>query len=344
MDTRTESGSAKGHDYGEWITVTHTTCTEEGEERRYCAACSNYESRALSPAGHVTKETRVEATCTEEGYIITQCTTCNTTIPAKGHTGGEATCTARAVCEVCNESYGEYVEHVQYKLAAKEPTCTEDGYTERAWCEVCEKTLVEAQKIPALGHDYGEWIITSPAGCTEEGVEEQSCSRCGLRKEKSIPAKGHNEETETKEATCIEEGYITTDCTVCGVQLYQEILPKLGHTGGEATCTARAVCEVCNEPYGEPAAHETEEEIISPTCTEKGYILRSCKHCDFSERVSETDALGHEFEKYISDNNATCTEDGTETAKCTRCDETDTRTAVPRRLSVLGAMKPTQER
>ena len=54
--------------------------------------------------------------------------------------------------------------------------------------------------------------------------------------------------------------------------------------------------------------------------------MRSCKHCDFSERVSETDALGHEFEEYISDNNATCTEDGTETAKCTRCDETDTRT------------------
>ena len=34
----------------------------------------------------------------------------------------------------------------------------------------------------------------------------------------------------------------------------------------------------------------------------------------------------HTFTSYVSDNNATCTEDGTETAKCDHCDETDTRT------------------
>ena len=34
--------------------------------------------------------------------------------------------------------------------------------------------------------------------------------------------------------------------------------------------------------------------------------------------------LGHSFTNYISDNNATCTQDGTKTAKCDRCDETDT--------------------
>ena len=35
--------------------------------------------------------------------------------------------------------------------------------------------------------------------------------------------------------------------------------------------------------------------------------------------------MGHSFTKYVSDNNATCDTDSTETAKCDRCDKTDTR-------------------
>ena len=34
---------------------------------------------------------------------------------------------------------------------------------------------------------------------------------------------------------------------------------------------------------------------------------------------------GHTFANYISNNNATCTADGTETATCEYCDETHTR-------------------
>ena len=36
-------------------------------------------------------------------------------------------------------------------------------------------------------------------------------------------------------------------------------------------------------------------------------------------------ALGHDFNNYQSNGNATCTENGTETSKCSRCDATDTR-------------------
>lgn len=32
----------------------------------------------------------------------------------------------------------------------------------------------------------------------------------------------------------------------------------------------------------------------------------------------------HSFTNYVPDNNATCTEDGTKTAKCDGCEETDT--------------------
>ena len=52
------------------------------------------------------------------------------------------------------------------------------------------------------------------------------------------------------------------------------------------------------------------------TCTEAG----SCSVCGYSPMP----ALGHSFTYYISNNDASCTANGTKTAKCDRCDETDT--------------------
>ena len=55
--------------------------------------------------------------------------------------------------------------------------------------------------------------------------------------------------------------------------------------------------------------HIYDDECVDTTCN------RCCE-----ERV----APGHSFTNYVSDGNATCTEDGTKTAKCDRCDVTDT--------------------
>ena len=49
--------------------------------------------------------------------------------------------------------------------------------------------------------------------------------------------------------------------------------------------------------------------------------------------IDEGSALDHSFTNYVSNNDATCTEDGTKTAKCDRCDETHT---VTDEGSVLG--------
>ena len=61
------------------------------------------------------------------------------------------------------------------------------------------------------------------------------------------------------------------------------------HTGGTATCTGKAVCSDCGREYG------------------------------------DLDPDNHSFTNYVYNNDATCTENGTETAKCDRCDVTDTR-------------------
>ena len=74
--------------------------------------------------------------------------------------------------------------------------------------------------------------------------------------------------------------------------------------------------------------HEFKEKTVEPTCTEGGYTVVACIHCGLENSVhtNKVDALGHSYTNYVSDNNATCTEDGTKTAVCDRegCGEKDT--------------------
>lgn len=62
---------------------------------------------------------------------------------------------------------------------------------------------------------------------------------------------------------------------------------------------------------------------IYPECTEAGETNRVCSECSKIES-KKIEKLGHSFTHYISDGNATRYEDGTKTAKCDRCEVTDT--------------------
>ena len=72
-------------------------------------------------------------------------------------------------------------------------------------------------------------------------------------------------------------------------------------------------------------AHCYENVVVTqPTCTEGGYTTHTCIYCDDSYVDAHTEPLDHSFTNYVSDNNATDTADGTKTAKCDRCDVTNT--------------------
>ena len=75
-------------------------------------------------------------------------------------------------------------------------------------------------------------------------------------------------------------------------------------------------------------------EVTTPaTCTAPGVRTYTCTENPAHARTEPIPALNHDFKTYIYDNNATCTQDGTETAKCERCDATDTRTAKGSKLT-----------
>jgi len=59
------------------------------------------------------------------------------------------------------------------------------------------------------------------------------------------------------------------------------------------------------------------------TCTEDGTETAKCDRCEETDTRIVT-ALGHSFTNYVPNNDVTCTADGTKTAKCDRCEVTDT--------------------
>ncbi|MBE6776050.1 MAG: hypothetical protein E7543_07670 [Ruminococcaceae bacterium] len=71
------------------------------------------------------------------------------------HTGGEATCTEKAVCENCGAEYGEFdaENHDIIIDEAVAPTCTETGLTEGSHCSRCDDMTVAQEGIPAKGHE-----------------------------------------------------------------------------------------------------------------------------------------------------------------------------------------------
>ena len=68
--------------------------------------------------------------------------------------------------------------------------------------------MKKTEKIPALGHDWGDWTVTTPATCTNEGVETRICNRDPSHVEtRTIPTTGHN---------WVDNGNGTHTCTNCG--------------------------------------------------------------------------------------------------------------------------------
>ena len=69
-----------------------------------------------------------------------------------GHTGGTATCVAKAVCEYCGEEYGELdsTNHNLEKISATDATVTETGNKEYWHCLDCDKYFADENGIDEI--------------------------------------------------------------------------------------------------------------------------------------------------------------------------------------------------
>ncbi len=225
----------------------------------------------------------------------------------------------------------------------KPATCEKTGLKER-FCTDTDCNKKEIRKIPALGHDLKETVITEPT-CGTAGSKEITCSRCDFKDTKEIPATGNHAYGDwnvVTEPTCEQDGQKTRVCSVCQ-HVDTEILVKLGHDFVDykqdeiPTCTENGTeighCSRCDKEdvkIIEKLGHKYDDGAVTtePTCETDGVMTYTCvrKGCrtQYDEPIAK---LGHEFVDYTYNNDATCEKDGTETAKCTRCDKTDTRVA-----------------
>ncbi len=162
---------------------------------------------------------------------------------------------------------------------------------------------------PDHTHSFKEEIIKK-ATCTENGEKKLTCS-CGYSKTEIIPAAGHKFGAATKEnekpATCTVDGSYdeVATCSVCGETIKTtKTITAPGHKFGAAV----------------------KENEKPATCTAAGSYdeVATCSVCGEKTKTTKTiPALGHSFTNYVDNG------DGTETAKCDRCDATDKRSSNP---------------
>ena len=263
------------------------------------------------------------------------------------HTFGEwtvtkdATCTQPGeemrVCGVCaaEESREIAIMDHSYESVITAAACTEQGDTTHI-CTVCQHSLIDSY-VDAVGHTFGEGVVTQAPTCTKDGAARFVCSVCGYSEVRGVDALGHTYEAVVTGPGCTDRGFTTYTCTDCGDSYEDSYTDAMGHdyseweTIKEATYEENGeesrVCSRCGKIQTRiipMLSHSYESVETNPTCTEKGYTTHTCNDCGDSYVDTYIDALGHSFREYVPDNNATCTADGTKTAKCERCDETDT--------------------
>ena len=242
------------------------------------------------------------------------------------HSGGTATCTEKAICEVCDHAYGSLLDHV-----GGTATCTG-----KPVCEVCGNEYGSA-----LGHDVVVIEGTAPT-CTETGLTDGAyCTRCdAAAAQEVIPALGHTVVVDEAVApTCTETGLTAgSHCSACDTVLEaQEVVPATGHTWGEWIVDAEPTEDADGSKHRECACGEretiaipalnhthsyTSEVTTAPTCTEAGVKTFTCGCGDtYTEAVPAT---GHTADDAVVENNvdATCAAAGSydTVVYCSVCD------------------------
>ena len=321
-----------------------------------------------------------------------KCSRCDATDTKEAHSGGEATCTQKAVCEKCGQKYGDLKAHdfangpYRYdgeqhwkKCADCDATDTKEAHsggkascTEKAKCEVCGQPHggLKAHDFANGPYQYdGEqhWYKCANCTATTEPVAHtdftawksdssghwHECSTCGYKTAVNAHTPDRDKATETTPQLCTECGYVIAPAThpvhtwvfvaetpatcnaagerehykcTCGQTSFKNgdvydinkdasVLTieknsanhtgapdskwhsdsanhwqeytccharanEAAHSGGAATCTAQAVCQVCGKAYGPLAAHDWGAWKVTTPATKDapGVETRTCAH------------------------------------------------------------------
>ena len=333
---------ATGHQWGAWRTTLAKTCTTDGKEVRECSKCSKTEERTIPATGHtLKKEEGVAATCTKDGHEgNTVCEVCGETlkegkvIPKLGHDWSNE----NGKCTRCGESH----EHSFGEgTIIKELTCTQDEEIDYK-CSKCGYIKKEITK--ATGHEWREWKTTLAKTCTTDGKEERTCSKCSEKEERTLKATGHEwgEWKTILVKTCTTDGKEERTCSKCS-EKEERTLKATGHKSETVrakapTCkengyTGDEVCKVCHETLNKGTtipktdSHEWGKwtTVRESTCTEKGEQSRKCAVCG-EEEIESLPLAKHTWDNGKVTKAPSYTKVGVKTWTCKKCGKTKTTT------------------
>lgn len=229
------------------------------------------------------------------------------------HWGGVASCTEKAICADCNKPYGSLEEH-KFTVLQKSDV--------NHWnkCANCD------QKDTEIAHTYDQQVksqqtLKTPATCAEDAVYYYSCI-CGQLGTEGFKDAG-SATGEHVDANATREGNETEHWFTCSCSAE---FGRAAHSGGTATCSKKAVCDICFLEYGElnPEVHNGDWVIRNEkpaTCDEEGYSGDvCCAGCEVKLADGEpTPKTAHWVDAWLTLKPATLTENGEKTGICTSC-------------------------
>ena len=228
----------------------------------------------------------------ETGHWKT-CNDCGAIIEKAAHSGGTATCFAKKVCTVCNQSYGE--------LDPNNHTSLSDWkFDETGHWKTCKDCNTDIEK-------------TSHTGGTATCTEAKRCEVCGEPYGEPSPSN----HTHLSDWKFDETGHWKT-CNDCGA-----IIEEAAHSGGTTTCSTKKKCTICGEPYGEldPSNHTA---LSDWTSNETGH-WKACADC----KAADIDKAIHAYSDWIIDKEPTVAEAGAKCRECSVCHYKETATIHP---------------
>lgn len=225
------------HILGEWEETIKATCVTAGEKVRKCTKCGQVvESEATEKTAHtIVKIDGVDATCLENGLTDGEkCSVCGEII------------TERQVINKLGHNYNLDIENSDETYLVYE-------------CERCHDTYKENNETGCTNHEESDWVVVKEASCSETGLKEKKCTKCGITiKSQVISMLSHKE----------------------------KVLPEVLPTCTDDGLTEGIICEVCNTIIKKQDVVKSEGhdyEILSSqisTNEVQGYVEYKCSKCD----------------------------------------------------------------
>ncbi|MBQ7778871.1 MAG: leucine-rich repeat domain-containing protein [Clostridia bacterium] len=299
-------GSANGHDYsGEMLydDTHHYKLCENG--------CGTETAREVHKFGDY--QVVLTATCTRVGEKRRYCADCSASetrdIPMTEHdwsdTWQKDDTYHWVECNDCGLN-GEKRVHVW------DNACDTD-------CNECGKvrTVTHQWKVDYASDESSHWQICENCGATGDPSDhvwdnscDTECNECG--KTRTVQHQwGLNYQTDDE-----KHWY---ECEIC-----HERQGEGAHVDGMATCTERAICAICHQPYGTTTDHSYSMRVENSdylkqaaTCEGEGIYYFSCVCGEKGTATFTVAALGHDWSTQYNS-------DGTyHWLDCSRCSETD---------------------